>query len=72
MKYTYYSSLFSMFAQIAGAVSGADKQKNFISLPGSRGVGIKFDIISAGKIYTGESAIKIIQDLMQEEETSHQ
>lgn len=58
MKYTYYPPLFSMFAQIAGAVSGADKQKNNIIMTITSRVGIKFDIISAGKLYPGGIAIK--------------
>lgn len=58
MKHTYYSSLFSMSAQIAEAFSGADKQKNNRIKPLFDRVGIKFVIISAGKLYPGGFAIK--------------
>jgi hypothetical protein len=54
MKHTYYSSLFSMYARIAGAVSGADKQKINIIKPVFSRVGIKFDNISAGNLYLNE------------------
>jgi hypothetical protein len=47
-----------MFAQMAGAVSGADKQKNNIIMTVTSRVGIKFDIISAGKLYPGKLAVK--------------
>ena len=43
-----------MYAQIAGAISGADKQKINIISPVFSRVGIKFDNISAGKLYPGQ------------------
>jgi hypothetical protein len=58
MKHTYYSSLFSMYAQIAAAFSGAHKQKKNKINPVFDRLGIKFDIISAGKLYPGGIAIK--------------
>jgi hypothetical protein len=58
MKHTYYSSLFSMYAQVAGAISGADKQKINIIKPVFGRVGIKFDNISAGLLYPGISILK--------------
>lgn len=58
MKHTYYSSLFSMYAQISGAVSGADKHKFNTIKPVFSRVGIKFDNISAGNLYFSEFVIK--------------
>ena len=58
MKYTYYPPLFSMFAKMAEAVYRADKQKNYNIMPVIRRVGIKFDIISAGKLYPGKLGLK--------------
>ncbi len=71
MKHTYYSSLFSMVAQIAGAISGADKQKKNIFNPVFDRVGIKFDIISAGKLYPGIFALHNFHGLRQKDKTSH-
>lgn len=71
MKHTYYSSLFSMFAQIAGAFSGAGKQKKSISKPVFDRVGIKFDIISGGKLYPDVFAINNFHGLRQKDKTSH-
>ena len=51
MKQTYYSSLFSMYAQITRAISGADVLESDIINPVLRRVGIIFDNISAGKLY---------------------
>jgi hypothetical protein len=45
MKHAYYSSLFLMYAPIAGAISGADKQEINIIKPVFSRVGIKFVII---------------------------
>ena len=47
MNYTYLSSLFSMYAKIAVALTGADKQKRNVIINKIKGVGIKFDNISA-------------------------
>ena len=58
MKHTYYSPLFYMFAKMAGAISGADKQKNNIIMTVISRVGIKFDIISGGKLYPDKSGVK--------------
>jgi hypothetical protein len=58
MKYIYYPPLFSMFVKMAGTISWANKQKNYNIMPVIRRVGIKFDIISAGKLYPGRSGIK--------------
>ncbi len=58
MKYAYYSPFFSMFAKMTAAVFRADKQKNNIIMPAIRRVGIKFDMISAGKLYPGILVIK--------------
>lgn len=58
MKLTYYSSIFPMYARIAGAVSGADKQKFNIVKPVFGRVGIKFDNISAGNLYLCAFVIK--------------
>ena len=58
MKHTYYSSLFSMYAQNPGALSGVDKKKNNISKPVFGRIGIKFADISIGKLYPGEFSIK--------------
>ena len=58
MKYTYYSPLFSMFAKMAGAVSGTGKPENNIIMTVISRTGIKFDIISAGKLHPGESGVK--------------
>jgi len=71
MKLTYYSSLFSMYAQIAGAVSRADRQKFNIGRPVFGRVGIKFDDISAGKLYLSAFIIKNIYGLRQKDVTSH-
>lgn len=71
MKYTYYSSLFSLYAQVAGALSGADKQKNISLKPVFDRLGIKFDVISTGKLYPGEIAKKEIHGLRQKDKTSH-
>lgn len=57
MKNTYYSSLFSMYAQIAGAISRADKKRNVI-INEINEVGIKFDNISDGKLYPELPGIK--------------
>jgi hypothetical protein len=58
MKLTYYSSLFSMYAPITGAISRADKQRFNIVKPVFARVGIKFDNISAGKLYLNAFVIK--------------
>ena len=60
-----------MIAQINDAVSQAGKQKNVIITPGIFKVGIKFVIISAGKLYPGKFEIKNIHGLMQKEIASH-
>ena len=71
MKHNYYSSLFSMYAQIASAISGANKQKINIIKPVFSRVGIKFDNISDGKLYPGEFFLKNIHGLVQKEVASH-
>jgi hypothetical protein len=60
-----------MYALIAGAVSGAVKQKNNNIRPVFSRVGIKFDNISAGNLYFNEFVIKNIHGLRQKEVTSH-
>jgi len=70
MKPTYYSSLFSMYSQIAGAISRADKKFNNVGPVFDR-VGIKFDNISAGKLYLSAFIIKNIHGLRQKDITSH-
>ena len=70
METTYYSSLFSMLVQIAGAVSGKDK-KLIIVRPVFGRLGIKFDNISAGKLYLSAFIIKNIHGLRQKDVTSH-
>jgi hypothetical protein len=47
-----------MYAQVAEAISGANKQKNNIINPVFSRVGIKFVIISPGKLYPGTFIIK--------------
>jgi len=71
MKHTYYSSLFSMYAQIAKAIGGAEKHKINIIKPVVSRVGIKFDNISAGKLYPVEFVLKNIHGWVQKEVTSH-
>jgi hypothetical protein len=71
MKHTYLSSLFSMYAQIAGAVSKAGKQKFNAANPCFSQVGIKFVIISPGKLYPGKFVLKNIHGQRQKEVTSH-
>ena len=58
MKQTYHSSLFSMYALIAGAVYRADKMKFNVVNPVFGRVGIKFDNISAGNLYLSAFVIK--------------
>ena len=58
MKLTYYSSLFLMYARVAGANSRADKQKFNVVKPVFGRVGIKFDNISAGNLYPCAFVIK--------------
>jgi hypothetical protein len=70
MKPTYYSSLFSVYAQIAGAISRADKNFN-TTKPVFGRVGIKFDNISDGKLYLSAFIIKNIHGLRQKDKTSH-
>ncbi len=70
MKHNYYSSLFSMYAQVAGAISVAGKKKNNILMTAFSRVGIKFDNISTGKLYPGEFVFKDIHGLRQKEITS--
>jgi len=60
-----------MYAQVAEALSGADKQKNISIKPVFDRLGIKFDIISAGKLYPGEFAKKEIHGLRQKDKSSH-
>ena len=67
MKHTYYSSLFSMYAQVAGA----NKQKNISIKPVFDRLGIKFDVISAGKLYPGEFSKKELYGLRQKDIASH-
>ena len=58
MKHSSCSSVYSTFARNAGTVSGAGKMKiNIINIFFCR-VGIKFDIISAGKLYPGIFVLK--------------
>ena len=71
MKHNYYSSLFSMCAQIASAVSRVDKQKNISNKSVFDRLGIKFDVISAGKLYPGEFAKNEFQGLRQKDIASH-
>ena len=71
MKHTYYSSLLSMYAQVAGAFSQANKQKNISIKPIFERLGIKFDVISSGNLYPGEIAKKEIHGLRQKDKTSH-
>jgi hypothetical protein len=63
MQHTYHSSLFSMYAGIAKSVWKAGKQKFNILKPVFGRVGIKFDNISAGKLYPGELVLKDIHRL---------
>jgi len=70
MKPTYYSSLFSMYAQIVRAISRNDKKINIVKPVFGR-VGIKFDNISAGKLYLSAFIIKNIHGLRQKDVTSH-
>jgi len=70
MKPTYYSSLFSMYSQIAAAISRGDK-KFKTDKPVFGRVGIKFDNISGGKLYLSAFIIKNIHGLRQMEVTSH-
>jgi len=70
MKPTYYSSLFSMYSQIAAAVCPADKKYNNVKPVFGR-VGIKFDNISAGKLYLSAFIIKNIHGLRQKDVTIH-
>jgi hypothetical protein len=51
MKQTYYSSLFSMYARIAEAVCRSGMEKFNSSNPVFGRVGIKFDVITSGKLY---------------------
>jgi hypothetical protein len=60
-----------MYAQVAEAISRGSKQENNIGDPLFHRVGIKFDNISAGKLYPGIFGIKKIQGLRQKEVTSH-
>jgi hypothetical protein len=60
-----------MYAQIATAISGADKQDINLIKPVCNRVGIKFDNISAGKSYPGKFVFKNIHGWVQKEVTSH-
>ena len=71
MKHTYYSSLFSMYAQVVAALSGANKQKNISIKAELDRLGIKFDVNSAGNLYPGEIAKKEFYGLRQKDKTSH-
>jgi len=71
MKNNYYSSLFSMYAQIATAISEANKQKFNMIKPVYRRVGIKFDNILVGKLFPGLFELKNIHGLRQKEVASH-
>ena len=70
MKPTYYSSLFSVYAQIVGAISREDK-KFYNVKPVFGRLGIKFVDISAGKLYLSAFIIKNIHGLRQKDVTSH-
>ena len=58
-----------MYAQIASAISRADKKFNIVKPVFGR-VGIKFDDISAGKLYLSAFIIKSIYGLWQKDVTS--
>ena len=71
MKQTYYSSLFSINARVAGDNTKADNQKFNIVWPFFGRVGIKFDNISAGNLYLSAFVIKHIYGLWQNGVTSY-
>jgi hypothetical protein len=60
-----------MVSQIARAISVAGKQENNSIIPVVHIVGIKFDIISAGKLYPGLPGLKNIVGLETRKITSH-
>ena len=64
MQLTFFLSIFSMYARIAGADSKAEKPEINIIKPEFNRVGIKFDNISVEKLFPGLLVLKNIHGLI--------